>query len=233
MFLLFQKGIIAGLLSSSCCFLQLILNALSWWNILHVGCAGFNKVLGPPRPYFRAMTIGWLGLTWFLRTNTNNGCGGHSHSHSSRQLLLITVMTIGLMVLPELLQAWGTHVTTTTSTTTLHPILRRTIESSSSTAAAEDLIASSMLLEYEAQFIVDNMGCEACESNVKNILEAHVRHATVHWQTGLVTVKSDTEIKLNMLSERLEYHGYSLHEDLNYFTKHHNMEDNGKLQWSH
>jgi hypothetical protein len=160
-------------------------------------------VLGPPRPYFRAMTIGWLGLTWF-----RNGAAGRS-----RRLILTTVMTVWLMFLPELLQASGTA-------TMLHPILRQT-----------ENIGDVSLLEYEANFIVDNMGCEACESNVKNILEAHVRDAIVNWQTGLVRVRSDKEIMLDVLSQRLEYHGYSLHDDLNHFTKH--MESNGEPQWFH
>ena len=40
---------VVGLLSSSCCALQLVLNAFS------VGCAGFNTVLGPLRPYLLAL----------------------------------------------------------------------------------------------------------------------------------------------------------------------------------
>ena len=37
-----------SLLSSSCCVIQLALNMLS------VGCAGFNSILGPARPFFLA-----------------------------------------------------------------------------------------------------------------------------------------------------------------------------------
>lgn len=36
-------AVMAGLLSSSCCLLQLMLNALAVLNVAHVGCAGFNK----------------------------------------------------------------------------------------------------------------------------------------------------------------------------------------------
>jgi hypothetical protein len=35
---------LSGLLSSSCCALQLLLNGLASFDVLHVGCAGFNKV---------------------------------------------------------------------------------------------------------------------------------------------------------------------------------------------
>ena len=47
-----------GLLSSSCCVLQLMLNALSF------GCAGFNTVLGPLRPTFLACTLLLQACVW-------------------------------------------------------------------------------------------------------------------------------------------------------------------------
>ena len=49
---------VAGLLSSSCCLLQIMLNACS------VGCAGFNTVLGPVRPYFMAFALTLQVLMW-------------------------------------------------------------------------------------------------------------------------------------------------------------------------
>lgn len=47
---------VIALLSSSCCAFQLVLNVFS------VGCAGFNTVLGPFRPYLMAMAT-W-GQVW-------------------------------------------------------------------------------------------------------------------------------------------------------------------------
>lgn len=49
-------AVLGGLLSSSCCVLQLFLNALS------VGCAGFSA-LTPYRPLFLALTASSLGAT--------------------------------------------------------------------------------------------------------------------------------------------------------------------------
>jgi copper chaperone CopZ len=49
---------LAGLLSSSCCLLQIMLNAFS------IGCAGFNTVLGPARPYFMALALTLQALMW-------------------------------------------------------------------------------------------------------------------------------------------------------------------------
>eukprot|EP00931_Biecheleriopsis_adriatica_P063448 TRINITY_DN38429_c0_g1_i1.p1 TRINITY_DN38429_c0_g1~~TRINITY_DN38429_c0_g1_i1.p1 ORF type:complete len:479 (-),score=107.12 TRINITY_DN38429_c0_g1_i1:48-1484(-) len=48
-----------GLLSSSCCALQLMLNALNF------GCAGFNTVLGPLRPSLCALTVCLQAAVWY------------------------------------------------------------------------------------------------------------------------------------------------------------------------
>eukprot|EP00957_Ditylum_brightwellii_P175711 13378838-Ditylum_brightwellii.AAC.1 len=47
-----------GLLSSSCCALQILLNLLSF------GCAGFNTALGPLRPTFLALTVAVQISAW-------------------------------------------------------------------------------------------------------------------------------------------------------------------------
>ena len=92
---LVKAGVVAGLLSSSCCLLQLLLNALSWFNVMHVGCAGFNKILGPPRPYLRTITFGWLGLCWY-----------NTPSKRRWTMLRATLVTMTLMFLPEMLEVW-------------------------------------------------------------------------------------------------------------------------------
>ena len=51
---------VLGLLSSSCCALQLILNAFS------LGCAGFNSFLGPVRPVLLAMTVVLQSMSWYV-----------------------------------------------------------------------------------------------------------------------------------------------------------------------
>jgi copper chaperone CopZ len=49
-----------GLLSSSCCALQLILNSMS------MGCAGFNTVLGPIRPTLLSLTVLVQMGSWYV-----------------------------------------------------------------------------------------------------------------------------------------------------------------------
>lgn len=66
-------ALVLPLLSSSCCAIQLIINALSGW-----GCAGFNTVLGPVRPFLLPLlllstwnllpqrSLGWTAVSLFL-----------------------------------------------------------------------------------------------------------------------------------------------------------------------
>lgn len=59
-FLGFVPNLLLPLLSSSCCLLQLAINALVGAG----GCAGFNTVLGPVRPFFLS-TLAYLNwLAW-------------------------------------------------------------------------------------------------------------------------------------------------------------------------
>ena len=91
-------AVVAGLLSSSCCALQLGLNLLSTFNILHIGCAGFNKVLGPIRSITRALSLGWLSFLWYRH---------RSNSKQRQRLLISTAITLSLMFLPEMLRSTG------------------------------------------------------------------------------------------------------------------------------
>ena len=68
---LLSKALALGLIASSYCWMQLALNLLS--NFRHsfglglgvgVGCAGFNTVLGPLRPFMRCITLVWLLWNW-------------------------------------------------------------------------------------------------------------------------------------------------------------------------
>jgi copper chaperone CopZ len=78
-----------GLLASSCCALQLFLNALSF------GCAGLNGVLGPFRPTMLAFATlaqasSWSVVVW-------------KKPSQWRQTAISTVVVAGLALLPELL----------------------------------------------------------------------------------------------------------------------------------
>ncbi|KAK9795948.1 hypothetical protein WJX73_002658 [Symbiochloris irregularis] len=71
-----------GLLASSCCVLQLVLNAFS------VGCAGFS-VLTPYRPVFAALTSASLAYT-------------HHKYRDRRRTLLALALAFSLGSAPEI-----------------------------------------------------------------------------------------------------------------------------------
>jgi len=77
-------------LSSSCCYLQLLLNALS------VGCAGFNTVLGPVRPTLLAIGILSQGMSWYVALRVVRRPQWTLMAGSS-------IMMITLSLLPEIL----------------------------------------------------------------------------------------------------------------------------------
>ena len=81
---------VAGLLSSSCCLLQVMLNSFS------IGCAGFNTVLGPVRPYFMALAVTLQLLMWQAVIGDATPLG---------PAITSTVLTICLTFLPEALSA--------------------------------------------------------------------------------------------------------------------------------
>lgn len=51
---------VIGLLSSSCCAIQIVLNAMS------LGCAGFNSILGPIRPTLLAFSLLIQCIVWAI-----------------------------------------------------------------------------------------------------------------------------------------------------------------------
>jgi len=98
------SSVIAGLLGSSCCLLQLGVNLLATLNVAHVGCAGFNKVLGPWRLHLRSLTFAWLSYLWLgqLRGDKGDCC-----KPRRRRLLLNTFLCLTLTFLPELVRLSG------------------------------------------------------------------------------------------------------------------------------
>lgn len=83
---------VLALLSSSCCALQIILNAFSF------GCAGFNTWLGPWRPVFLALTIITQSLVWSV---------AYYRPFQWRSMAASSAVTCSLALLPEALA--GVH----------------------------------------------------------------------------------------------------------------------------
>ena len=95
-------GILGGLLGSSCCAVQLGLNSLATFGLTATaGCAGFNKLLGPLRPYTRAATATYLAIAWA------RALGRSGSKRQRRALLVSTLVAVALTFMPEALLAAG------------------------------------------------------------------------------------------------------------------------------
>lgn len=157
---LFFQAFAAGSISSSCCLFQLLLNLLSSWNILHIGCAGFNTILGPLRPYTRTMTLIWLLMQWFQHLNLYSPFKKQEKDRiksccttSRRKLFLSSVLCLGLMFMPELLESirHSSFIQRNSQTVNIDP--RNVVE---------------------LHYVVDNMGCEACINAVEKLMNSHM-----------------------------------------------------------
>jgi len=84
----YVTSVVAGLLSSSCCALQLVANSLA------LGCAGFNKFLGPARPWMRGLSVLWLAVLWVA---------SFRRGWPKRHATISTLVCVGLALLPEML----------------------------------------------------------------------------------------------------------------------------------
>jgi copper chaperone CopZ len=83
-------NLVIPLLASACCVLQLAMNVLS------IGCAGFNKTLGPVRPYFMSILLYLTYIGWNARPNA---------SMTSRLATIMLRWSVAL--LPEVLDVYN------------------------------------------------------------------------------------------------------------------------------
>jgi len=179
----------AGLVSSSCCLLQLGVNLLTAMNLAHVGCAGFNKVLGPVRPQLRMLTGGWLGVSCLLHFTRRcpekipEDIWRKRQRTGAWRLLLRTLLCLVLTFLPEVL-VW-----------------------SGGPGVAPDVRSAEVL-----KVKVDGMGCEACQVHVQSVMDrmdgvvsSHVDFATGQAE---IVINRDWNFDMTELNRRLDADGY-------------------------
>jgi len=194
---LLMQAFATGSIASSCCLFQLGLNLLSYLNIMHVGCAGFNSMLGPLRPYTRTMTISWLLWNWvsFSRQKASKCCS----QRRSKRLVLSSILCITLMFMPELLGYIG--------------------NSGNKVLLVGGGSKPGHLVRME--YVVDNMGCEACINAVERLITGQdgvAKSKVASFDSGQVEIYVDgewdaarqTEFELS-LDLVLNTHGYELH----------------------
>lgn len=140
---------VLGLLSSSCCAIQILLNAFSF------GCAGFNNVLGPIRPTFIAMTIILQIGSWYVAY--------YSVLRQWKMTALSTILSFCLTLLPEAL-SWQTR--------------RGRFGQQSQPKLNEDFKNTSLKNDdnkmgriIHLRFKLSTMGCSSCEATVSKVLD--------------------------------------------------------------
>ena len=83
------RQILLPLLSSSCCAVQLVI------NVIGIGCAGLNTVLGPFRPFFLSLLVYFTAISYpGLQAGLGKWCGN-------------TAISFVFALMPELLHEWN------------------------------------------------------------------------------------------------------------------------------
>ena len=85
------RQLLLPLLSSSCCAVQLVI------NIIGIGCAGLNTVLGPTRPFFLSLLVYSAASSYpGLQAGLGKWCRN-------------TTISFFFALMPELLHKWNNH----------------------------------------------------------------------------------------------------------------------------
>jgi copper chaperone CopZ len=128
------------LLSSSCCLVQLLINVFVGAG----GCAGFNSILGPVRPFFLAI---------FIYLNAITGGGNISNA----------MFRFSVAFLPEIVYFRNAYATT---------LWTRRVEIIKQQQQQEDPNRSSLQQMIRASMTVNipTMGCVACINKIESTL---------------------------------------------------------------
>lgn len=176
-----------GLLSSSCCAIQILLNASSFG----FGCAGFNNVLGTARPTFLALTIIAQLSNWYVLLT-------YSITYQQwRMTTASTLLSVSLTLLPEII-AWQTARRERTrqqqSIRTEEWIDPALNNSDDTTKSNNTTLCGAITLQFQ----LSTMGCSSCVSTVSKVLDSIngvLRH-TVNLENGIAKIVLDEAIVL-------------------------------------
>jgi len=137
-----------GLLSSSCCALQLLLNMAS------LGCAGFNTVLGPIRPSLLAITLLTQIGSWIV---------AYERPWQWVPTLTGSFVTLTLSLLPEFLEYYNNKRYYKINDEDNN--MKKTADGGSTTIHNNSQTTSIMY------FKMKSVGCSACLATVTNVLK--------------------------------------------------------------
>ncbi|BDA48312.1 hypothetical protein COCOBI_11-5720 [Coccomyxa sp. Obi] len=163
---IYGAALLGGILSSSCCVVQLALNLFS------VGCAGFS-ILTPYRPLFMGLTTASLGYSHFKHRNP-------------QQTVLAVGIAVALAGMPELVQLYNEGQLR---------LLRGLPAVLTSTPASSHDTPSLTQMQQRVTLQVDGLRCAACGARLKQALLAQVggvRRADVEFVSGRVVIQGQT-----------------------------------------
>jgi copper chaperone CopZ len=179
-------NVVWPLLSSSCCAIQLLFNAVAVAVMgAGAGCLGFNTFLGPIRPYLLAVMVAY---------------------HTLPASPSATVLRYAFALMPEAVSGWNALLRTRYNNNSNNNRKRAT---SATDAAAEQLIQATLVVE------VPTMGCVACvnkiESSLRNCAPGNVETAsswlnpkedtTTSTDTGKKGGRAKIEVKVSSREE--------------------------------
>ncbi|KAL7539213.1 hypothetical protein ACHAXR_010881 [Thalassiosira sp. AJA248-18] len=153
-------AVVLPLLSSSCCAIQLMINALSGW-----GCAGFNTYLGPIRPILLPIL---LFSTWKLLPQRPLGW---------------TILSLILAFLPELVDIWNTNRSRQWQQKHVDDDSKNVVEESTSTSS---YVAKTAKLRLN----IPTMGCVACVNKVDTSIRQCKSAPNIREETSWLTDSS-------------------------------------------
>ena len=136
----------ASLLSSSCCALQLALNAFS------LGCAGFNTILGPWRPVFLAVSTAGQILMWRALQLESQ----------VTQAIIASTLFVVLAFLPEAL--WVVNLRNAKKAAAA-------IASTATAAATPGTRTSRSTMLIPCSVRIESMGCVACVNTIQQVIK--------------------------------------------------------------
>ena len=167
-------AVCSGLLASSCCIVQLVLNFFS------IGCAGFNTMLQPYRPIILSLVFGGLTYSFikdFLLASSSDICNKKSNGGENRvpcdyqklkkkRFAITATIAILLSFSPEIL--WAINSSPSVLLAPLHRLHLHghpavSFKSCHLTAGDPKTIIF---------ILVEGMHCEACVNNAINALLA-------------------------------------------------------------
>jgi copper chaperone CopZ len=186
------SSVLAAFASSLCCITP-ILAAISGVT----GMAGAFSWVEPARPYLMTVTVGVLGLAWYLRLRPQPkdqcGCDAPRKTpfvQSKSFLGVVTVLAVALMAFPA-------YASLLTGDEGNNPKENYAINPNAKIA----------------EFAVEGMTCASCETHIAQVLDAlpGVIHTTVSYERGNAVVKFDNHaVSIAQIQAGITEAGYGI-----------------------